>query len=400
MTDLLQRAGARAAGRTGDGPPRPIAVSALAVSASVAVAGLIVAFGLALIAWLLGSQGSTADALRAGAAGWLAGHGSGLSVSGAAVDAAPLGLVLVLATAFFTLARRLGAASSLTRARDVVVFCSVAGASYAAVLAAVALLSATAAVAADPWRSAISGFVLAAVFGGLGVMRQSGLLAAGCDRLPWWVRGCARGAGAAIAVLLATASALFVGLLLADSATFGRLWSGLAPGVVGGAGLALLCVVLAPNLVLWAVAVLLGPGFTVGADTSVSLTEVSLGRLPGLPLLAALPSPGPLPGWVVALAAAPVLAGIVAGYVTCAGAPGGGWLADTGLGAAAGAVAGLVTGLLVAVSGGAVGPGRMAEVGPDVLLCVGAAVLSLGAGGASGGLLGHYRGARAHDRAE
>ena len=64
-------------------------------------------------------------------------------------------------------------------------------------------------------------------------------------------------------------------------------------------------------------------------------------------------------------------------------------------GAAAGAVAGFVVGLAVAVSGGGIGPGRMADAGPPLLTPVLVAVPCWPMGGALGAVLAHYRGARA-----
>ncbi|MGH3497879.1 MAG: cell division protein PerM, partial [Nocardioidaceae bacterium] len=65
-------------------------------------------------------------------------------------------------------------------------------------------------------------------------------------------------------------------------------------------------------------------------------------------------------------------------------------------GALAGVVGGLGLGLALLLSGGAVGPGRMATMGPDTWACLGVAVAAMGFGGALGGagrhLLRHLRG--------
>jgi len=162
--------------------------------------------------------------------------------------------------------------------------------------------------------------------------------------------------------------------------------------------LAATCVLLLPTLVLWATSVLLGPGFVFGTDTSVDLTGSHLGAVPGFPPLAALPAPGEFGGWVFLLGLVPLLAGVVAGYRTVPPPR----PADDNLlmgrvihGTAAGGVAGLLVGLAVAVSGGGIGPGRMADAGPPVLTPLLVAVPVLAMGGALGTVLAHYRGARA-----
>ena len=55
--------------------------------------------------------------------------------------------------------------------------------------------------------------------------------------------------------------------------------------------------ILLPNAVLFSGAYLLGPGFTVGVNTMVSPTVVSIGALPMFPLLAALPDDGATAAW-------------------------------------------------------------------------------------------------------
>lgn len=400
MTDLLQRVTGDPSPSRGESPPRPVAVSACVASCGAAVAGLVLCCGVAMIVWLGGSEGSSADALRVGALGWLVAHGSAVTVAGVTVSALPLGLMAAIGIAMFSLSARLASGSRFAGLRDVLVFAGTGGASYALLLAVVAWLSGTDHVAVGPARAALAGFVLAAVAGGLGVARQSGLLATWWQAVPERVRFGARGGACAAAVLFGAALALVIVMLLGDTATFGRLWSGLRPGLAGGLGLVLLSLVLLPNLVVWATAVLLGPGIAVGTGTSVTLTHAALGPVPALPVLAALPSPGDLPDWAVVLGVVPLVAGGVGGYLAARAAATTGLLDALGLGAGTGAVTGVACGLVLAASAGSIGPGRMSEVGPDALLSLGVAVLTLGMGGAAGAALGHYRVARAHDAAE
>jgi hypothetical protein len=137
-----------------------------------------------------------------------------------------------------------------------------------------------------------------------------------------------------------------------------------------------------PTLIVWAVSFVAGPGFAVGADTAVSAAGTQLGVVPGIPLLGALPettSP-----WLYALVLLPVAAGAFAGWALRSRlAPGQEspavrlvlTLAVAVLTAAAAA-------LLSVLASGALGPGRLAEVGPGagpVALAIGLEV-AVGAG--------------------
>jgi hypothetical protein len=137
----------------------------------------------------------------------------------------------------------------------------------------------------------------------------------------------------------------------------------------------------AANAAVWATAYLLGPGFALGTGSIIRLTEFSVGDLPTLPLLAGLPN-GPVGGTGTLLLALPVIAGGVSGWGLTqrlrygrahAWGPGRGSGADSpepawplliGAGLLAGPVAGLSMAALAWCSGGPVGAGRLAEIGP------------------------------------
>jgi hypothetical protein len=122
---------------------------------------------------------------------------------------------------------------------------------------------------------------------------------------------------------------------------------------------------------------------------------VSVAPLPALPWLAAVPPMGTQPAPLAALAALPVLAGLVAGLTAARKVPGAGLLAAIGTGGAAGLLAGVLVGAAIAVSGGSVGPGRMAEFGAPVLACLAVAAGALGCGGLLGAAAVRLLGRRA-----
>ncbi|TFC26319.1 hypothetical protein E3O53_08525 [Cryobacterium sp. TMT2-18-3] len=181
------------------------------------------------------------------------------------------------------------------------------------------------------------------------------------------------GTAAAAGILFVSGITVFV-LILTSYATIIGLYETVQAGVLGGIALTLLQLALIPNLVIWAAAWFAGPGIAVGVGTSVSPVGTSLGAVPGLPILGVLPQGSLAFGFVGLLV--PLLVGFLAAVILRQRAT-----ADvppsvterllTGLGA--GFVAGVLLGLLAWWSGGALGPGRLVEVGPNPLL-VGALV--------------------------
>ncbi len=91
-----------------------------------------------------------------------------------------------------------------------------------------------------------------------------------------------------------------------DQATL--LVDGLDAGIGGGILLAALCLLYVPTAAVWGLAYVVGPGFAVGAGTSVSVGGTDLGAVPAFPLLAALPA-GAGPGVGTAGAGRPAARG-------------------------------------------------------------------------------------------
>jgi hypothetical protein len=120
--------------------------------------------------------------------------------------------------------------------------------------------------------------------------------------------------------------------------------------------------------VIWAVCFTLGPGFAFGAGTVVAPTGAALGPLPMFPMLAAMPSGAhaSLPSWVsVLMLVVPYLAGAFGGVLLVRAAPSPAAEIAPLWGSACGAATGVVIGVLAAFSGGPLGSGRLAVVGPS-----------------------------------
>lgn len=399
------RAGGRPPGRAG-GPPRVSAARApersgrsrapLPVAAGVAAAGAAVTSYLP-VALVLGSAqlsedaGSVPGALRAGLAGWLLGHGVPLQTT-----AGPLGLVpLTLAVfAFWRLCRAGVHASRAVGARggrsprQAVAVAVAVGTGYALLGVLAALLVDDAGLRVSPLRAGSTLLFFGTLAALLGAARTTGVAAVVAARAPAVLREGVR-TGLVTGLLLLGAGAGAAGLAVVSAGgDAADLIGAYRTGVAGQAGITLVSLAYVPNAAVWSTAYLLGPGFAVGTDTAVRLSEVSVGSLPAVPLLAGLPS-GPVDGLGAALLAVPVLAGMAAGWLLgrrllrpdAADGPTAGWAALLGPAALAGPVAGLVLGLAAAASGGPLGGGRLAEIGPVPwqVAAVAASVVTVGA---------------------
>ncbi|HEU0183291.1 MAG TPA: DUF6350 family protein, partial [Agromyces mariniharenae] len=204
------------------------------------------------------------------------------------------------------------------------------------------------------------------------------------------------GAGAVFGVL--GVSAVLVAVLIAlDYATIAALYQALGAGVDGGIALTVAELALLPNLVIWAAAWLLGPGFAIGTGSLVSPGGTLLGPVPGIPVLGALPTDAPALGalWLIV----PVLFGFVGGWLVGGGEDSdrdvpraAGWWAPLAVAVAASVVAGVVMGLFAWWSGGAAGPGRLADVGPAPLPVAMVAAATVGIGALVGAYAARFRG--------
>ncbi|GGV10168.1 hypothetical protein GCM10010495_24220 [Kitasatospora herbaricolor] len=137
-------------------------------------------------------------------------------------------------------------------------------------------------------------------------------------RVPSWAWPAARVAAAAAVRRAALAGVLGLvaagALLVATAAVLDGLVGGrpvppAGGGVAGVLGLLLLCVVLLPNAVVWGAAYALGPGFVVGTGAVVAPSGALLGPVPAVPLFELLPTSGE-GGWRWLVCLLPLLAGL------------------------------------------------------------------------------------------
>ncbi|WP_243726275.1 DUF6350 family protein, partial [Actinomadura rubrisoli] len=377
--------------RAGRGPragagPRPLYVTGLVAALWCIGIGLAVLTTFTLIGWIAAPRTALGHGMpgvfRTAVNFWLVSHHAGFSSDHGRVGLLPLGVIVLPGALLYRgggwMIRGTGLPS---RPRVAVVHVAVALAvPYAALAGLLALAATSQAVRPSAWQALIACFVVAVVAGGLGAARavvaaqvaadarerrlRSGLGAL-LRLLPDRPRSLVIGVAGSTSVLLASGALLVGGSLATHMSETDRLYDLLAPGIVGGVLLLLVELAFLPNAVIWGMAYAVGPGFSVGAGTSVSATGVFLDAVPAFPPLAALPEPGPAPAVSLLALAAPFVAGAVGGVLTIRAMPSPVYEAAPLWGFVSGALTGAVAALLTALSGGPLGGGRMATVGPS-----------------------------------
>ena len=356
-----------------------------AIAASVVTAtGLAGITVLVLASWIAAPHAGLglAAVLRASAGLWLVGQHVGFTFHGVGrIGLLPLGLVLVPGVLLWRAGSWVVRVGQVGRLRHVGYAAVALAAPYALLAMTLALASRSALESSSVLQSATWGLLLALAAGGLGGARALAPWRQLIRLLPERPRSMVVGVAGALGTL-AGAGALLAGISLAvhlpEAALLER---DLAPGAVGTLLLVLLQLCYLPNAVIWAIAFSVGPGFAFGSGTVVAPTGSALAQLPAFPMLAALP-PGlhtAVPGWIEpTVLAVPYLAGGLGGLLLVRAAPALTLDAAPLWGLACGALCGGLLGLFAAVSGGPLGAGRLAAVGPSAWQIGGVSALEIG----------------------
>jgi hypothetical protein len=379
---------------------RPLVLLASMAGVAAATATLTVCLALGVVGWFLtdaGAHGSPRDGLRIGALGWLMGHGSGVHVQGAVVSVVPLGITLVCAWATWRIGHRLGDAVSghgpdADRIADgerdwtVPVAALLFTAGYVVVAVLTATLASTVSTQPDTGRVVLCCLLLCGLLAAPAIAVGSGRAAIWTATLPGSVVATAAACRSVLTAWLAVSALAFLVALALDFDTALNVLSQLHADTGGTVLLGLVSLLVVPNAMAFSGSYLLGPGFTVGVHTIVSPAEVSIGALPMFPMLAALPDTGPTPAWTSWLVGLPPLVAAVAVARAQRRHPTHRWEEGALHGCAGGMLAGLLFAAVGLLAGGAVGPGRMSDVGPLAFGVLLHAITAFGIGGLLGGL--------------
>ena len=362
---------------------RPLAVTGAIAASAVTITGLVILMPLVTAGWIAAPHAGLGlpGVVRTATSLWLAAHHVEFTLSGAGrIGMLPLGLVLLPGALLWRAGRWVVRTGELTKLSGLGYAALALAAPYAALCGGLALASRSRLASPSLPEAVIAGFLLAFCAGGLGGARALA---------PWRQlfrlmaprsRSVVLGTVGSLAVLAAGGALLAGGSLAAHLGAYRALDATLAPGLVGGALLVLVQLAYVPNAIGWAICYSLGPGFAFGTSTVVAPTGAALGPLPLFPMLAALPTGATgIPAWVSAgVLALPYAAGIVGGILVARAAPTPAIEVAPLWGFACGVATGCVIGLLAAFSGGPLGSGRLAAVGPSGWQAAVVAVLEVG----------------------
>jgi hypothetical protein len=306
---------------------------------------------------------------------WLLAHGVPLVSGGVTFTLAPLGLTLISFAILVALARR---------------FCTKAWGSWAiatGTYAGLVAIATTVATASEPsgGSATVKAALVAALIAGpavaAGIWRAHGAAFGWVPRVPQVVRAGLRLGLGTVALMASAAAVVGAGFAIAGRDAIAAATTALGIDPLGGVALAFGEALYTPNIAVWTLGWMTGQGFAVGEGSLYSPGVITADAMPGFPVLGALPAvAGGLFVWAPAVL---VLLAVVA-RLAMGRRVGLAW-ADLRVLAAALAVVGGAVAVIGAAASGAIGPGRLAVAGIDVVAvvasCVGLSAL--------GFLLGH-----------
>lgn len=348
---------------------RSLWLSAVWTGVGAAVGCATLALVAVALCWLPVSGSGSADGhrasstIKAGLLSFLAALHGGITLDGSQAAWLPLGMLLIVAVILWRAGTGLGDAATALDERDPARLW-LAGSAQAASFAAccvVAVPFASLGTSRAPFLGVGAAALLLFAASGLVAFVRSSPLRQWCaERIPDLAVRAARGAAAAVAVYLC-AGALLVAVALTVHHREVSTISHQVGGGWGGVPVLLLGMLAAPNAAIAGASYVAGPGFAVGAGTTVRITSAAHGTMPAFPLLGAVPSGSGAtqPVWALVITT-PLLAAMAVARLA-ARTPG--WRARLGTAACAAPAAGVIMLGLAWQGGGAVGNGRLHTVG-------------------------------------
>jgi Family of unknown function (DUF6350) len=353
-------------------PTRPMLMAGGVAALAAAGGGLAVLATLTLIGWItaphVGLGGGLIGALRSAGLLWLVAHHVQVTVQGVGkVGLLPLGLVLLPAALIERAGRWMTTEGHVTRLLDVGPAAVSIALPYALFTGAVAVASQTSVASPSLLQAVLAGFLIAVLASAFGAARAIAPWRKLAKRVPPRPRSVLLGMLAALAVLTVFGAVLSAVSLMVHIGAYKQAVAALNPGIIGSVLLLLASLCYLPNSVIWAVSYMLGPGFAFGVGTAVSPSGSALGQVPWFPMLAAMPvgDKAAFPAWLgFFVLVMPYAAGALAGLMTVRIAPTPTLEAAPVWGLVTGTLTAVVIGFAAKFSGGPLGAGRLASVGP------------------------------------
>ena len=342
---------------------RPVAAVTAALWA--AVLGLMVIGVLVVLGWAVTGRGDDGigTAFAAAGVGWLVAHHASVATeSGATITLLPLAAMALPLLLLQRAGRWAARATGTTAPADAVLLVVAATSAYAVIAFGVAQVSSLGG-ATVPGLAALGWASLVAVVGlGWGVASGAGLLAPVLGAVTEQTRRTVLVAGVAGASLVVGAGLVSVVAVVARWSAVTGLERQVAPGAFDAVGLFLVTLAYLPNMLVWALSYLAGPGFSAGGGATIDPFSASGALLPAVPVFGAIPVDAPAAAPLLLLL--PVLAGALAAFAVRR--RGRLTLASEAAAVLLGSVVlGVAVALLGLLAGGALGSARLAVLGPN-----------------------------------
>ena len=329
--------------------PRPLA--GLIAGLWAALMSWLVFAGVLLIGWVFAPLGSGtfADVMRAAGGIWIVADGGVLHWQGATLSLAPLLASLVIIMMQRRAGTWLASAVDVSAPRTAVLplLYAVLAAASAQALAVATVMNRTLEV--PLWR-AIGGSACVACIGfGWGIARTVVIT------LPPAIAPAVLVVRRFLAAVLGCAVIVVAISAVVHRAAFAQVLHAVAGDSTSVLQVLLLCALYVPTLVLWLGALVVGPGFSLGAGTTVMVFGVHVGALPPIPLLALIPD-----GLPTSSRLGLVIPALLAVWTTRGALQRSGWRAI----AVAIPAASIAAAFFAATATGGMWPGRLGQVGP------------------------------------
>lgn len=354
---------------------------------AVVAAGLILLLGATTLGWLTSAETDFSAAWQLAADMLLLTHGAQISIAGQLVTIPPLGLSLVLIllgqpVAAFA-ARQAAAAEGDPDDTGALwvdpepLMWRVVGTFVGSWVVGIAILDFVVHDGETLFASALGGATMAVVSGLWGVSKE--LHYDPRHAWPVWLRAAPGALALAVVTCLAGGATMLTLALWAHRDRVAFIHDGLEPALMGTILLVVMQLIYLPNLVIWASAWVLGGGVTLGDGSLISIAITDAGFVPSVPVLGAIPEPGPGdPIWFWWLVVG-VLAGAAAAFAVAWARPQARVDETTLVGGLSGVLAGALVALLGSIASGGLGEQRLHHLGVRVtdLLVVAPSLLGI-----------------------
>ncbi len=390
MTSTLERPAPRGAtkGPSSGGIVATLPVAAATAAAWAALVGLVLVGVVVVLVWAVSGRGDDGIATPLQAAGvvWLVAHHAPVETGTATVTLLPMAL-LALPLALLFRSGRWAARTCATRTWGDAALLVAAGTAVYGLIGLLVAQSASLGGATVPDLPALGWTALVAACGlAAGVGAGASLVEPGWQSLPERVRWMCVVAATAAAACVALAGVATAVAIVARWSTVTGLHHQLAPTATDSLDVVLLSLAYLPDLLVWALAYVAGPGFAVGGGAVVDPFSMSGSLLPALPVLGAVPTEAAAAAPLLLLLPVLVGAGSVLVLRRRVSLP----VVEEALVVLGGAaLLALPVAVVCALAGGSLGSGRLAQVGPNPLAVAGALAALVGAGALLTVLLAH-----------